>query len=235
MRMRKKAKATAIPVKQKRLSPEDRRKEFIRKATEFFAEEGFNGGTRELARRLGVTQPLLYRYFPSKEELIREVYRKVYLEPLDSDWEKRLSDRSRPLRDRLQYFYVTYTDAIFNRIWLRIYLFSGLKGLDINRWYVSTVRDKILTRIIKEWRFEAGLSVQSKPTAKELELAWVFHGGIFYYGVRKFIYESPVLEDKEKMIADAIDTFLIGMTRALGKTSRAASRNLDRLEAAADR
>jgi AcrR family transcriptional regulator len=233
--MRKKAKAAATPLKQKRLSPEDRRKEFIRKATEFFAEEGFNGGTRELARRLGVTQPLLYRYFPSKEDLIREVYRKVYLEPLDSDWEKRLSDRSRPLRDRLQHFYVTYTDAIFNRIWLRIYLFSGLKGLDINRWYVGTVRDKILTRIIKEWRFEAGLSVQSKPTATELELAWVFHGGIFYYGVRKFIYESPVLEDKEKMIADAIDTFLIGMTRALGKTSRGASRSLDRLEAAADR
>lgn len=233
--MTKKAKAVAAPVKQKRLSPQDRRKEFIRKATEFFAEEGFNGGTRELARRLGVTQPLLYRYFPSKEDLIKEVYHKVYLEPLDNDWEKRLSDRSRPLRDRLQNFYVAYTDAIFNRIWLRIYLFSGLKGLDINRWYVGTVRNKILTRIIKEWRFEAGLPVQSKPTANELELAWVFHGGIFYYGVRKFIYESPVLEDKGKMIADAIDTYLAGMTRALGKTSRPTSRGMDRLETTADR
>ena len=233
--MTKKAKAVKASVKQKRLSPQDRRKEFIRKATEFFAEEGFNGGTRELARRLGVTQPLLYRYFPSKEDLIKEVYRKVYLEPLDSDWEKRLSDRSRPLRERLQNFYVAYTDAIFNRIWLRIYLFSGLKGLDINRWYVGTVRNKILTRIIKEWRFETGLPVQSKPTANELELAWVFHGGIFYYGVRKFIYESPVLEDKEKMIADAIDTYLAGMTRSLGKPARLASRKSDRFEAAADR
>ena len=59
--MRKKSKSPAVRTKQKRLSPEDRRKEFIRKATEFFADEGFNGGTRELARRLGVTQPLLYR------------------------------------------------------------------------------------------------------------------------------------------------------------------------------
>jgi AcrR family transcriptional regulator len=233
--MTKKAKAVKASVKQKRLSPQDRRKEFIRKATEFFAEEGFNGGTRELARRLGVTQPLLYRYFPSKEDLIKEVYQKVYLEPLDNDWERRLSDRSQPLRDRLQNFYAAYTDAIFNRIWLRIYLFSGLKGLDINRWYVGTVRNKILTRIIKEWRFEAGLPVQPKPTANELELAWVFHGGIFYYGVRKFIYESPVLEDKGKMIADAIDTYLAGMTRALGPASRRASRRLDRLEETADR
>src|SRR6185312_5879850 len=73
--------------KQRRLSPEDRRKEFVAKATEFFAEEGFGGGTRALARRLGVTQPLLYRYFPSKDDLIKEVYRTVYLEPLGDGWE----------------------------------------------------------------------------------------------------------------------------------------------------
>src|SRR4030081_1735418 len=109
--MKKKSSSSVAPVKQKRLSPEDRRQEFVRKATDFFAEEGFNGGTRELARRLGVTQPLLYRYFPSKDDLVKEVYRTVYLEPLDSGWEKRLTDRSRPIRDRLQQFYNAYTDV----------------------------------------------------------------------------------------------------------------------------
>ncbi len=236
--MRKKSKSPAVRTKQKRLPPEDRRKEFIRKATEFFAEEGFNGGTRELARRLGVTQPLLYRYFPSKDDLIKEVYNKVYLEPLDSGWEKRLADRSRPLRERLQQFYESYTDAVFTRTWLRIYLFSGLKGLDINRWYVSVVRDKILTRIVKEWRAEAGLPTQTRPTAYELEMAWVFHAGIFYYGVRKFIYESPVLEDKAKMIADAIDVYLAGVVRIAKQDARAArpsSRRSDRLDLAVGR
>jgi AcrR family transcriptional regulator len=199
--------------KQRRLSPDDRRKEFVAKATELFAEEGFGGGTRALARRLGVTQPLLYRYFPSKDDLIKEVYRTVYLEPLEIGWEKLLSDRSRPLRDRLQDFYVAYTNVIFTRKWLRIYLYSGLKGLDINRWYVDMVRDKILTRIIRECRHEVGLAVQNKPTAAELELAWVLHGGIFYYGVRKYIYESPVLEDKGKMISDALEVFLAGFER----------------------
>src|SRR6478609_12039654 len=91
--------------KQRRLSPDDRRKEFVAKATEFFSDEGFGGGTRALARRLGVTQPLLYRYFPSKDDLIKEVYRTVYLDPLETDWEKRLANRSRPLRDRLLEFY----------------------------------------------------------------------------------------------------------------------------------
>ena len=213
---KKKAHSKKKSIKQRRLSPGDRRKEFVAKATEFFADEGFGGGTRDLARRLGVTQPLLYRYFPSKDDLIREVYRTVFLDPLDVGWEKLLADRSRPLRDRLQEFYRAYTNVLFTRKWLRIYLYSGLKGLDINRWYVGIVRDKILTRIIRECRHEVGLPVQSKPTAAEIELAWVFHSGIFYYGVRKYIYDSPVLEDKEQMIADAVDAFLAGFAQVFG-------------------
>jgi len=216
----KKALPKRVRAKQRRLSPDDRRKEFVAKATEFFSEEGFGGGTRDLARRLGVTQPLLYRYFPSKDDLIKEVYRTVYLEPIDPGWDRLLADRSRPIRERLQDFYSAYTSAIFTRRWLRIYFYSGLKGLDINRWYVGMVRDKILTRIVRECRHDVGLSAQSKPTAAELELAWVFHSGIFYYGVRKYIYEAPVLEDKEKMISDALDTFLAGYRQTFAGPAR---------------
>ncbi|WGS18680.1 MULTISPECIES: TetR/AcrR family transcriptional regulator [unclassified Bradyrhizobium] len=211
--MSRKAVVKPTRVKQRRLSADDRRSEFVTKATELFAEEGFAGGTRALARKLGVTQPLLYRYFPSKDDLIKEVYQQVYLGPLETGWEKLLSDRSRSLRVRLQEFYQAYTDTIFTRKWLRIYLYSGLKGLDINRWYVGMVKDKILTRIIRECRHDAGLAVQGRPSAAELELAWVFHGGIFYYGVRKYIYEAPVLEDKAQMISDALDIFLAGFER----------------------
>jgi AcrR family transcriptional regulator len=127
----------AGPGKQKWRSPDDRHREFVAKATEFFSEQGFAGGTRDLARRLGVTQPLLYRYGPSKDDLIKEVYRTVYLEPLDTGWEKLLTDRSRPIRDRLREFYDAYTNVILTRKWLRIYLYAGLKGMDINRRYVA--------------------------------------------------------------------------------------------------
>src|ERR1044072_6195823 len=105
MPMRRKAGTTLVRSKQKRLSPDDRRREFVARATEFFSEQGLGGGTRDLARRLGVPQPLLYRYFPSKDDLIREVYRTVYLEPLDTGWEKLLGDRSRALRGRPEGFY----------------------------------------------------------------------------------------------------------------------------------
>ncbi|MFC7398419.1 TetR/AcrR family transcriptional regulator [Chelatococcus sp. GCM10030263] len=202
--------------KQKRRSPDERRAEFIRKAAEFFAEEGFGGGTRELARTLGVTQPLLYRYFPSKDNLIEAVYRTIYLDRWRPEWDDLLRDRTLPIRARLQNFYEAYTDAIFTREWIRIYLFSGLKGVEINRWYVGVVETRILTRIIEEYRHEAGLPPQETPTAAELELAWVLHGGIFYYGVRKYIYGSPVLEQKSRMIANALDVFLEGISRVFG-------------------
>jgi len=202
--------------RRKRRTAEARREEFIRKATEFFAEEGFGGGTRELAAKLGVTQPLLYRYFPNKEELVQVVYRRVYLDRWKPEWDAMLSDRTRTVRRRLQDFYEAYTDAIFERAWLRIYFYSGLKGVEINRWYISVVETRILKRVVAEYRHEAGLPAHEPPTPAEIELAWVLHGGIFYYGVRKFIFELPVQEDKARMISDALDVFLAGLAAVYG-------------------
>ncbi|MDI7047032.1 TetR/AcrR family transcriptional regulator, partial [Escherichia coli] len=62
----------------RRLAPEVRERQIVLKAVDHFATHGFSGSTRELARQLGVTQPLLYRYFPSKEALIDRVYEEVY-------------------------------------------------------------------------------------------------------------------------------------------------------------
>ena len=47
-----------------RLSPAERERLIVAGAVRYFAEVGFGGQTRELSRRLGITQPLLYRYFP---------------------------------------------------------------------------------------------------------------------------------------------------------------------------
>jgi AcrR family transcriptional regulator len=209
--------------KQTRLAPDQRRAEFVAKAAELFSEQGFDVGTRELARKLGVTQPLLYRYFPSKEDLIKEVYRTVYVERWRPEWDALLGDRSVPLRARLQQFYDAYTDAIFTREWIRIYLFSGLKGVEINRWYVRLVEARILTRIVEEVRHDAG-APDLPPTPAEMELAWHLHGGIFYYGVRKHIYASNALEDKAVVIANALDVFLAGLGAVLAPGHRKRAR-----------
>ena len=197
-------------LKRKRLSSTARRQDFIDRAIEFFAEEGFESSTRGLAKKLGVTQPLLYRYFPSKDDLISEVYDVVYVNRWQPEWEPLLRDRTRPLADRLTTFYDVYTDVIFNREWMRIYLFSGLKGVDINRRYMQLVRQRILEPILIEARVELGLpDVPAKDC--EVEFAWIMHGGIFYYGIRDLIYDSAISTDKKRVIKDAIAAFIAGL------------------------
>nr|WP_244212305.1 TetR/AcrR family transcriptional regulator [Paraburkholderia hospita] len=50
----------------RRLAPEVRERQIVLKAVDHFATHGFSGSTRELARQLGVTPPLLSQYSPSK-------------------------------------------------------------------------------------------------------------------------------------------------------------------------
>ena len=194
----------------KRLSSTERRADFIEKAVEFFAEEGFESSTRSLAKRLGVTQPLLYRYFPSKGDLISAVYDAVYVARWRPEWEDLLRDRSRPLKDRLKTFYAVYTEVIFNPQWMRIYLHSGLKGAEINRRYMQLVRRRILEPILEEACAEMDLEARA-PRDCEVEFAWVMHGGIFYYGMRDLIYESAISTDKDRVIHDAVTAFVAGL------------------------
>src|SRR6478736_7326055 len=92
----------------KRLSPEQREAEIVRGAVGFFAEFGFEGQTRELATRLGITQPLLYRYFPTKDALVERVYEEVFLRRWNPFWEELIVDRNKPLNTRLGEFYHDY-------------------------------------------------------------------------------------------------------------------------------
>lgn len=204
----------APPVK-RRLSAADRRREILAKSIEYFAQVGFDGGTRELARHLGTTQPLLYRYFPNKDALIQEIYKVVYLDQWKPHWDGLLTDRSIPLRDRLNTFYEEYTDAILNPQWMRIYFFAGLKGVNINERYLALVEERILSRIVREFHHEAGREQRPQDMPFDLEIAWQLQGGIFYYGVRRYVYDTPVHISKSEMIREALDLFFNGYSAVL--------------------
>ena len=202
----------AVARPRKRLSPQERKEEIIEKAIEFFAEEGFDSSTRGLANRLGVTQPLLYRYFPSKGDIVAEVYQRVYLNRWQEEWSILLLDRAQPVEVRLNSFYTLYTNSIFERKWMRIYLFAGLRGVDINQRYMVMVRDKILKPIIQEVLFEFGGKVRA-ATEREIEFTWAMHGGIFYFGIRKLIYDNCGDADLKQIIADDVAAMLFGLKR----------------------
>jgi len=208
----------AIPQRAGRLSRAERERHILQEAISFFAERGFSGQTRELAKRIGVTQPLLYRYFPTKADLIERVYEEVYLSRWDPGWRALITDRSINLRDRLIRFYTLYTEAIFTRDWMRIYMFSGLHGQPINERYIAHVEEHLLAPIVAEMRAEKGLpDMDALPMQPlELEIAWNAQSGIFYYGIRRYVYGIDV----KTPLGEIIETNVAVMLEGAGAVAR---------------
>ena len=209
--------AAARPRRRKRLAAAERERQILAGAIRYFAEVGFGGRTRELADRLGITQPLLYRYFPTKKDLIERVFAEVFLKRIDPGWAKLIGDRARPLEDRLCEFYRLYSRATYTYEWIRIYMFSALMGNDINRRYIRIVEETILNPICVELRHACGLPAAERAAVRDLELehVWVMHGGLFYYAVRKYIYRSRVGGDFEAIVRRAVAAMIAGV-RAIG-------------------
>ncbi|MGB0570477.1 MAG: TetR/AcrR family transcriptional regulator [Alphaproteobacteria bacterium] len=198
--------------KRQRFAPAEREQFIIDGAIQFFADVGFTGQTRELAQRLGITQPLLYRYFPTKQDLIEKVYEEVFIGRWKTAWERLIDDRSIPLRDRLIGFYDAYASEALTYEWIRIYMFAGLAGEDINRRYIDLLESRLLIPICTEMRATAGAPDPDQVPISDLEIeaAWNIHAAIFYYFVRKFIYRSPVEANLAAYISDTVDRTLDG-------------------------
>jgi AcrR family transcriptional regulator len=189
--------------RRRRLSPDARRQEIVEAAVAHFAEVGLSGSTRDVARRAGVTQALLYKYFASKADLVEAVFEQVYLGRLSPGWQDLIRDRGLSLRDRLNRFYGEYTRAIFTYEWMRIFMFSGLAGERLNRRYLEHVRDVLLVPLLQE------LGEGRRNGAPSEEDIWNLHGGIVYLGIRRFIYQLPTPEDVQPVIARAIERFVV--------------------------
>lgn len=203
--------AGARPRRRNMRAPE-RELAILNEAIRFFAEHGFEGQTRELAKRMGITHSAIYRHFPSKEALIERVYEHVYLSRWQPSWAPLIGDRSRPLEDRLQQFYREYVARVFDYDWVRIFVFSGLRAFDITGRYLEIVRREVIEPACVELREELGLpGVAERPlTERETEMFWGLHGRIFYLAIRRYVYQTSTPHDLDEIVADAVHGYFIG-------------------------
>lgn len=195
----------------RRLPRKEREALIVTEAIRFFAEFGFEGQTRALADRLGVTQPLLYRYFPDKEALVERVYKEVFLNGWETRWIAMLQDRSRPLADRLIDFYRAYTMANFSYERVRLFMFAGLKDGSIANRYMNHVRDHLFLPLCQEMRAEFGLESPTPISLEEIEMVAGLHGAISYVGVRRWVYNAQTPSDPEPVFIELVRTYLAGI------------------------
>ena len=214
-----------------RMAPQDRERLILDNAFRFFAERGLAGETRELARRLGVTQSLIYRYFPSKDVLIERVYEKWFLEYWNPAWADWVSERRLGLEERLLAFYRDYVRLLHNYEWVRLFAFSGLDGLPHHVRFVARNREEIFPPIAYELRRDHGLPGFDEIPLTEFEhdLIWSLHATQFYIGQRRWLFGLPTPRDVNEVVATRVHSFvtaapaLIGAHLASLKAKRLAS------------
>lgn len=201
----------------RRLAPEDREHQIVQAAIAFFARHGFDASTRDLAKELGVTQPLLYRYFPTKEALVERVYEEVFVRRWNPEWEEWLADRSVPLADRLKRYLEDYARFVLRGEWVRIFIYAGLSRGGINQKYLGRLRERHFVVIARELRHACEIPEPEDADAleDEIDLVWAMHSSVFYIGVRKWIYELPTPRDLARVIDLRVDAFLAGVPPVL--------------------
>jgi AcrR family transcriptional regulator len=137
---------SSAPEPRRRLSSDERRAQIVEAARATFLQDGPTGArTRAIAARAGITEPLLYRHFGSKEELYRVAIEEPLALMLDDvvAAAERLGGDDTLTRDEL-------FDAV-NRLFLRAMLELGrMAGPSLyadmshgRRFYQSVVRPRL--------------------------------------------------------------------------------------------
>ena len=149
-----------------------------------------------IADHVGVTQPLVHRYFPTKSKLLDAVRTELLQGHWRVEWRELLADRRRPLRLRLEAFYRDYLGLIFRRAWYRGFLHIAMQDSQFAQAYLSKVRGDVLTTVLGETRHALGLPGPGAVRLhdRELGLAWGLHSALVFVGIRKFIYELTLPE-----------------------------------------
>jgi len=209
----------------RRLAPDARAQQILEGAISYFAEYGFDGGTRALAAHLGISQALLFRYFPNKGALIDRVYEVVFLNRWNPEWRALLMRRDLPLTTRLTSFYKDYNRSIDRYEVIRISLFSALRHESISQRYVARLREQLIAPIVAECRDFVGLPAAEVLPLHPLEeqLVLGLHATVIYGIMRKHVFHAAPPIDSDFVIELQVDGFVQYAREAFRKVHAHAS------------
>lgn len=201
-----------------RSSSRDRQAGLISVAASLFAAKGFKGTTtREIARAAGVSEALVFKYFPTKQALYAAILaEKAPLSELLGSVEKvaRTRDDHRVFTLIASYRICPGSDPMM----LRLLLFSALEGHELadmffgkqHRWFYDYLAGYIQIRI-KEGAFR---------DIDPLLAARAFIGMVVHHRLLHEIFEVPLHCSHKDIVATYVDLFLNGLKRPLTKQKR---------------
>ncbi len=207
----------AFPPTSRRMDPAARARSILKGAVVFFARHGTSGQMRELARHLGIAHSLLFHYFPSKQDLLDQVYAEVFDRPWHAVDQTLLRDRRRPLGERLVIFYRAYLAVVDRDEWIRIFISTGLHDAGLCGRYLDRLEAHVIDVVVEE----SGCAIEGVDGRDLREAAWGLHGQIVYRAIRHHIYAMPATVPSQIAIETAASCFLVGLERRNGRTRKA--------------
>lgn len=204
----------AKKTKKKRLSGDERKSQIVRVAADLFAKRGFRGTTtREIARRAGISEAVIYRHFSKKEDL----YRAIINDRCDDNTGQSRLMRSlegkraeEVFREVARFMLEEHRD---DPTFLRLLTFSALDQSDLSEIFIKTRAMVLLNFIeghIKELIKEGALrKIDPKLSAR------AFLGMVFHYIMSQeiFGYKKYFRHRDEEVIESFVKIFLDGIRR----------------------
>jgi AcrR family transcriptional regulator len=203
-----------------RLRPAERRAQILAAASTFFSEHGLGAQTRAIAEACGVTQRLLYRYFPSKAALLSAVYDEQIVAPFKAVWIVKLKDRSVPVQQRIEEFYEDYFASVLTRHWLRLFMHASLSDSGMAPNYINAIIKQLLLVIAEEVAFERKVELPS-DTPQVLEIAWILHGTVSHLAIRRHLYGADQSVRDQDVLRIQVASFIGGFADACNAASTA--------------
>jgi len=206
-------------VTRKRLSAAARRDLIEASASEVFAERGYRGGSvGEIARRAGVSPPVVYDHFPSKAALFRRLLERHFAE-LRAVWQDNLPGPE-PAAERIgravdAWFAYTETHPFAGRLLFREDV-ADPEVQAIHAEVAGASREAVLPLFAAE-PGAAGL-IGDLPGAG-LEMVWVVLRGVLQ-GLAIWWADHPEIP-RERVVTTAMNALWLGFERvSAGETYR---------------
>jgi AcrR family transcriptional regulator len=190
-----------------------RREQILRGSMKLFAAKGFRGTTtREIAQQLGISEALMFKYFPSKKALYRAIIRKRTDGSEEMFFPKEAiqsKDDRQVFRSIASYLISKNTD---DPTFMRLLQYSALEGHELSKIFFeshSMERTKLLSKYIRQ-----RIKEQAFQNVPPLLAARAFMGMILHYVQSQELYglKDHFNFSQKKVVDTFVETFLNGLT-----------------------
>jgi TetR/AcrR family transcriptional regulator len=189
-----------------RMSSGDRRQQLIRIAISLFSQKGFSGTTtKEIARAAGVTEAIIFRHFPTKNDLYAAILDYKACELRSDEWLEELG-RYAAERDDEGLFREVIARIIehhrTDKDFMRLMLYSALEDHSLTNKFKEKWT-KPLYKFLRDYivmRQREGAFENRHPNAVVRSLFAL----PVYHSLAKYIFDFKTMDVSE---ADALDNF----------------------------